>query len=87
MPRKRSSNEVTRDRARDGRRRRAARGGVGGNGVRARAVAAGAILVIWGVSTVADIFTEAYSPPEGVSTLAIGAATYLFGSAFLRERG
>jgi hypothetical protein len=48
-------------------------------------VAAGSILVVWGASTVADIWSAAYSPPEGLNTVALAAATYLFGSAFLKE--
>jgi len=58
-----------------------------GNGVRGRTAAAGTILIVWAVSTVADIWSTTYSPPEGVNTLALAAATYLFGSAFLKERG
>lgn len=56
------------------------------NGVRGRTVAAGSILTVWGVSTLADIWSKAYSPPEGLNTVALAAATYLFGSAFLKER-
>lgn len=56
------------------------------NGVRGRTVAAGSILAVWGVSTLADIWSKAYSPPEGLNTVALAAATYLFGSAFLKER-
>lgn len=49
-------------------------------------MAAGSILAVWGVSTLADIWSKAYSPPEGLNTVALAAATYLFGSAFLKER-
>lgn len=56
------------------------------NGVRARTVAACSILGIWGTSTLADIWSRSYSPPEGLNTVALAAATYLFGSAFLKER-
>jgi hypothetical protein len=49
-------------------------------------MAAGSILMVWGVSTVWDIWSKAYSPPEGLNTVALAAATYLFGSAFIKER-
>lgn len=55
------------------------------DGARARTVAAGAILGVWGASTVVDIWSAAYSPPEGLNTVALAAATYLFGSAFFKE--
>lgn len=56
------------------------------NGVRGRTVAAGSILMVWGVSTVVDIWSTSYSPPEGINAVALAAATYLFGSAFLKEK-
>lgn len=49
-------------------------------------MAAGSILVVWGTSTVWDIWSTRYSPPEGLNTVALAAATYLFGSAFLKEK-
>lgn len=55
------------------------------SGARGRTVAAGSILAVWGISTFADIWSSAYSPPEGLNTVALAAATYLFGSAFLKE--
>lgn len=55
-------------------------------GIRARTVAAGAIIAVWAASTLADIATRAYQPPEGLNTVALAAATYLFGSAFISER-
>lgn len=82
MPRK-PTNRAPRDRLPA---RRRSRGGASGFGVRARAGAAGTILVVWAASTLADIWSASYSPPEGVNTLALAAATYLFGSAFLKER-
>jgi hypothetical protein len=32
-----------------------------------------------------DIASLRYDPPEGINTVALAAATYLFGSAFMRE--
>jgi hypothetical protein len=29
--------------------------------------------------------SAAYNPPEGINTVALAAATYLFGSAFMKE--
>lgn len=55
------------------------------NGARLRVVAAASILVIWGAATIWDALSLRYNPPEGVNTLALAAATYLFGSAFMRE--
>lgn len=85
MPPKERKEAGRNDRApahRRGRRRDVSRR----NGVRTRTLAAGAILAVWAISTVADIWSSSYSPPEGVNTLALAAATYLFGSAFLKER-
>lgn len=46
-----------------------------------------AVLVVgvWGVSTLADIFSVSYSPPEGLNTIALAAATFLFSYAFRKE--
>lgn len=48
-------------------------------------VAAITILTVWAGTTVADVLFTAYNPPDGVNTVALAAATYLFGSAFLKE--
>lgn len=56
------------------------------NGARARATAASAILMVWGISVVWDIYSKTYDPPEGINTVALAAATYLFGSAFFRDK-
>lgn len=50
-----------------------------------RAASAVAILVIWGISTMLDIASAVYDPPQGLNTIALAAATYLFGSAFVKE--
>jgi heme/copper-type cytochrome/quinol oxidase subunit 3 len=50
-----------------------------------RSAAAIAILIIWGSSTIYDIASVKYDPPEGLNTIALAAATYLFGSAFIQE--
>lgn len=70
----------------DEHRRRRRWGAALRDGARARTVAAGSILVVWGTSTVWDIWSTRYSPPEGLNTVALAAATYLFGSAFLKEK-
>lgn len=44
-----------------------------------------AILAVWGGSTIADIFSGPYSPPEGLNTIALAAATFLFTYAFRKE--
>jgi hypothetical protein len=41
--------------------------------------------VVWGGTTIVDIFSSGYNPPEGINTVALAAATYLFGSAFVKE--
>lgn len=41
--------------------------------------------MVWGGTTLYDILSTAYNPPEGINTVALAAATYLFGSAFLKE--
>lgn len=43
------------------------------------------VLLVWAGSTVADIVTTSYSPPEGLTTVALAAATFLFSSALRRE--
>lgn len=43
------------------------------------------ILALWAGSTVADILSPTYSPPDGLSTLALAAATFLFSSALRKE--
>jgi len=48
-------------------------------------VAAVAILTVWGLTLLADIPLKDYDVPEGVNTIALAAATYLFGSALLKE--
>lgn len=55
-------------------------------GPRGPAVVAGAILVVWGTSSLWDMFSTAYSPPEGMNTVALAAATYFIGTAFRREQ-
>jgi hypothetical protein len=55
-----------------------------GSGTGLRLVAAIAVLLIWGGSTIASIF-GAYDPPDGINTIALAAATYLFGSALRKE--
>jgi hypothetical protein len=54
-------------------------------GARVRVTAALVILSVWGATTIADILSSGYNPPDGVNTVALAAATYLFGSAFLKE--
>ena len=66
-----------------GRRRRRIAGAT--SGARVRVTAALTILGVWGLTTLADIASKDYNPPEGVNTIALAAATYLFGSALLRE--
>jgi hypothetical protein len=67
-------------------RRRVDRGSVGRRrGALARTATAFGILAIWAGSTIYDITSLKYNPPEGINTLALAAATYLFGSAFLKE--
>lgn len=56
------------------------------NGALARSVAASAILLIWAASTLFDIYSATYDPPDGINTVALAAATYLFGSAFFRDK-
>lgn len=43
------------------------------------------ILAIWGASTIASIVSKTYDPPDGINTIALAAATYLFGSALRKE--
>lgn len=57
----------------------------GDRGARLRVTAALTILIVWGTTTLADIISVNYNPPDGVNTVALAAATYLFGSAFLKE--
>lgn len=80
------SNERNRQLDREQRRRRTSRWSSMRNGARNRAVAASAILAVWGVSTIYDISSTQYSPPEGINTIALAAATYLFGSAFFKDK-
>jgi hypothetical protein len=54
-------------------------------GAAVRSAAAVAILAVWAFSTMYDITSLKYDPPEGINTVALAAATYLFGSAFMRE--
>jgi hypothetical protein len=54
-------------------------------GARVRVASALVILSVWGATTIADILSATYNPPDGVNTVALAAATYLFGSAFLKE--
>jgi hypothetical protein len=54
-------------------------------GARIRVAAAITILIVWAGTTLADVLSVAYNPPDGVNTVALAAATYLFGSAFLKE--
>jgi hypothetical protein len=67
------------------RRRRGGRIDRGSRGPSLRSAAAVGILLIWAASTVYDITSAAYDPPEGLNTIALAAATYLFGSAFIQE--
>lgn len=48
-------------------------------------MAAFGILIVWAGSTIWDIYSVTYDPPEGINTVALAAATYLFGSAFFKE--
>jgi hypothetical protein len=48
------------------------------------AVAIGIVLV-WATSTIGDVLSATYSPPEGVTTIALAAATFLFGNALRKE--
>jgi hypothetical protein len=66
------------------RRRRGGRAGPV-RSARVRVAAAVGILVVWGGTTIVDIFSSGYNPPEGINTVALAAATYLFGSAFVKE--
>lgn len=66
-------------------RRRRRRASGSGNGASIRTAAAVGILLLWGASTAWDIFSLTYDPPEGINTVALAAATYLFGSAFFKE--
>jgi hypothetical protein len=43
------------------------------------------VLAIWACSALADIFSGPYSPPEGLNTIALAAATFLFTYAFRKE--
>jgi hypothetical protein len=54
-------------------------------GARIRLTAALTILGVWAGTTVADFLSNSYNPPDGVNTIALAAATYLFGSAFWKE--
>lgn len=74
-------NEISGDKPQ--RRRRRNRGAV--RGVRVRSAAALTILVIWGGLVLWDALNARYALPEGLNTIALAAATYLFGSAFLKE--
>lgn len=62
-------------------RKAASRGG-GGRGPVLLAVT---VVGVWSVSTLADVFSSSYSPPEGLNTVALAAATFLFSYAFRRE--
>jgi hypothetical protein len=54
-------------------------------GTRLRLVAALTVLAIWAGTTVPDLISATYNPPDGINTVALAAATYLFGSAFFKE--
>lgn len=66
------------------RRRRGRRPGAA-RSARARVAAAIGILLVWGGTTIVDVLSSNYNPPEGINTVALAAATYLFGSAFMKE--
>lgn len=78
-------NEPNYDVSRDQPRRRPRRNPRADRGARLRVAAALGILVLWSGTTIYDILSSAYNPPEGINTVALAAATYLFGSAFLKE--
>jgi hypothetical protein len=54
-------------------------------GVVAGIAAALTVLAIWAGTTVTDMISATYNPPDGINTVALAAATYLFGSAFFKE--
>lgn len=54
-------------------------------GTRSHVAIALGVLAIWAGSTIADIFSGPYQPPEGLNTVALAAATFLFTYAFRKE--
>lgn len=80
-----NQNESDRPIRRNESGRRSSRSARAARGARVRVAAALGILVVWGGATVYDTISSSYNPPEGINTVALAAATYLFGSAFLKE--
>jgi hypothetical protein len=76
-----SDNPVRRNKP----RRNRSRSSSAARGARVRVAAALGILVIWGGTTIVDMLSSTYNNPDGVNTVALAAATYLFGSAFMKE--
>lgn len=54
-------------------------------GSRSHVAIALGILAVWAGSTIADIVSVPYQPPEGLNTIALAAATFLFTYAFRKE--